>query len=47
MPLQSISAPHGIAAEGPVTRDYGMRQLTVDDPDGYMVLLPDAGPLKR
>lgn len=33
---------HGIAAEGPVTRDYGMRQLTVDDPDGYVLCFQTA-----
>jgi hypothetical protein len=25
----------GVAAEKPVIRDYGMKQLTVIDPDGY------------
>jgi len=27
----------GVAVEEPVVRDYGMKQLTVADPDGFMV----------
>ena len=28
---------HGLAVEPPVTRDYGMRQVSVSDPDGYEI----------
>jgi glyoxylase I family protein len=30
---------HGLALVGPVDRDYGMRQLSFEDPDGYAVCL--------
>ena len=30
---------HGIEAPPPVTRDYGMRQLGFQDPDGYGICL--------
>lgn len=26
---------HGLTVDPPVTREYGMRQLTLEDPDGY------------
>ncbi len=26
---------HGIELDGPVVRDYGMKQLSLSDPDGY------------
>jgi catechol 2,3-dioxygenase-like lactoylglutathione lyase family enzyme len=29
----------GVAATGPATRDYGMRQVSFTDPDGYEICL--------
>ncbi|MDX2119540.1 MAG: VOC family protein [Gemmatimonadota bacterium] len=35
---------HGIEAKPPVVRDYGMRQLSFTDPDGYHICLQCPAP---